>query len=60
MPKKIYFGNFPNSYSYDSSLPIGWNKWDAQEDWNGFEEDFPEEDVEEIEEPPLIKNAEDE
>ena len=32
---KIYFGNFPNSSNYDPNLPIGLNKWDEQEFYDG-------------------------
>jgi hypothetical protein len=31
MTPKYYFGNYPNSASYDDNVPIGWNKWDAEE-----------------------------
>jgi hypothetical protein len=31
MTPKYYFGNYPNSANYDDNVPIGWNKWDAEE-----------------------------
>jgi hypothetical protein len=59
MARKIYLGNNPASPEYDSNVPAGWNKWDAGEDWSGYEEEDPPE--EEIEEPlPPIENNEDE
>ena len=41
MTPKYYFGNYPNSANYDDNVPLGWNKWDAEE--------IEFEDVEEIE-----------
>lgn len=39
MTPKYYFGNYPNSASYDDNVPIGWNKWDAEEiDFEDVEE----------------------
>lgn len=31
MTRKYYFGNNPNNGDYDPNIPIGWNKWDAEE-----------------------------
>lgn len=31
MIPKYYFGNYPNSTDYDENIPVGWNKWDAEE-----------------------------
>ena len=39
-PKKRYMGNNPQSPEYNSNVPPGWNQWDQNEDWNGYEEDF--------------------
>ena len=30
--KRRYLGNWPNSPTYDESLPIGYIKWDEEED----------------------------
>lgn len=30
-PRKHYFGNYPNSVDYDANVPIGFNRWDAEE-----------------------------
>jgi len=49
MPKKIILTNNPASSNYDNNVPLGWNKWDAQEDWNGFDEDSPEDETTEDE-----------
>lgn len=35
----MYLGNYPNMANYDSSLPIGWNKWDAMEAEEEIEEE---------------------
>ena len=31
MTPKHYMGNYPNSANYDPNIPIGFNKWDAEE-----------------------------
>jgi len=48
MPKKYYFGNYPNSSDYDPNIPIGFNKWDAMEcdSEEETEEDIPDENEE--------------
>jgi hypothetical protein len=35
----MYLGNNPNSYNYDSSLPIGYIKWDFMEHEEEIEEE---------------------
>lgn len=40
-----YGGNNPNSYDYDPNVPIGWNRWDANEQ----DEIEPDEDIDEPE-----------
>lgn len=52
MANKVYFGNYPNNRNYDSSLPIGFNHWDASEIygedyWDGGEDenDPPEKEI---------------
>lgn len=46
---KHYFGNYPNSAEYNDNIPIGWNKWDAEEGPKDVEEDddedYDEEDI---------------
>lgn len=52
MNKRYYFGNYPNSYSYDPNIPIGYNRWDDDnysdetENNTGSEENIPDEEVE--------------
>jgi hypothetical protein len=47
--KKHYSGNNPNNSNYDPSLPIGYNKWDAQE-VDSENENEPDEEIEDEDE----------
>ena len=29
---KYYTGNYPNSANYDPNIPVGYNKWDENDD----------------------------
>lgn len=32
-PKKyLYLGNYPNQRGYDPNIPIGYNKWDEEDE----------------------------
>ena len=53
----IYFGNYPNSSTYQDNVPIGWNQWDATEtyyddDW----EEAPEKEIPDEEETISMKD----
>lgn len=44
--KNLYLGNNPNSANYDPNIPIGYNKWDEQENWGDEDDEEDEEDDE--------------
>lgn len=41
--RRFYGGNYPNSLDYQDNVPIGWNKWDAEQVRDEIEEDIPDE-----------------
>lgn len=44
--KKYYFGNYPERGDYFDNIPVGLNKWDAQEVLQEPDEDIPDEEDE--------------
>lgn len=39
--RRYYFGNYSNSADYNDNVPIGWNKWDAEDAYEtNLEEDI--------------------